>query len=452
MTLTQADKTTVPFSTTEPVDGVAEEEDETPNTTIFPTLDEVLACQFSSWYPKFASLSQKYRGRSNVTIKSVILDLPEKFVDYLDSDQLILPSGTTTSSAILEHHRTTNSPDWSSDDDTSNDDEADVVTSDNDDDVDNEHPRQPQFSFPELDQAISHAIVSLGGEAVAPKLNWSSPRDAVWVNSGTLECRTAGDVYLLLKASDFCAHDVHHAVQDTVVVPDQQHQQPSHSSEELSGQQQQQHQQQEPWSNQISRPNLQLALRKWCTFYPSQEFRCFVSDRQLLAISQRHHSQHWPHLVERQQEFREVLQHFYDGAVRETLADDTSSPTAVLRRYVFDVYVDKKQRVWLIDINVWASRTDTLLFDWTELTQLANHSNSNMLEKLPWMRVVETANLVRADPLASYRAPIDTLHVASKAGGSDGELGIFRDFMSLCQRPSRPTGGSSSSDEDDEYE
>lgn len=48
--------------------------------------------------------------------------------------------------------------------------------------------------FPELLAEIDAAIKELGG-CVAPKLNWSSPHDAVWVSSGkSLACRNADEV------------------------------------------------------------------------------------------------------------------------------------------------------------------------------------------------------------------------------------------------------------------
>jgi len=376
---------------------------------ILPSLDEVLACQFSSWYPLFSALPQRYRGRSNVTIKSIILlDLPAAFEDYLNTDQLILPAHTRTSSALLEHHHDHHQTDsdWSSDDDDDNDKPTD----------------DPNFDFPELNQRIEDAIRELEG-AVMPKLNWSSPRDAVWVNSGTLECRTAGDVYMLCKASDFCAHDVHHALQD-IIAGDADDD--SRRTTERSG-------------------RLQLALRKWCNLYPSQEFRCFVGHpKKLLAISQRHHSQHWPHLLQQKPEIRELLQEFFEVAVRDNVP---------LTRFVFDVYVDKKRRVWLLDLNVWASRTDALLFDWPELTRMATASAAADLSAalnnhmdLPIVRVVETDKQVRPDPLASYKAPIDTLHVASSMNGSLRDDNRFREFMDLCKRP----GSATSSDDDDE--
>jgi hypothetical protein len=77
------------------------------------------------------------------------------------------------------------------------------------------HPRAssstaatPLPSFAELEVKIKKAIDKLGGD-VFPKLNWSSPRDVPWImNMGTLKCSTPGDVFLLLKSSEFVTHDL----------------------------------------------------------------------------------------------------------------------------------------------------------------------------------------------------------------------------------------------------
>ncbi len=68
-------------------------------------------------------------------------------------------------------------------------------------------PTAAPLSFPALEAALGEAIAALGG-AVVPKLNWSVPRDATWVNGGSLKCETVGDVLLLLKSSDFVLHDL----------------------------------------------------------------------------------------------------------------------------------------------------------------------------------------------------------------------------------------------------
>ncbi len=44
-----------------------------------------------------------------------------------------------------------------------------------------------------------------------------------------------------------------------------------------------------------------------------------------------------------------------------------------------DVYVDKKDRVWLLDFSVFGGRTAALLFDWEELAQLGARDSTDAL-------------------------------------------------------------------------
>ena len=96
-------------------------------------------------------------------------------------------------------------------------------------DCESDEDSEPVPSFPELTQQISSAIESLGG-SVLPKLNWSSPRvrcvcvrerdregpyiphhlqDATWISPGnSLRCTCPAEIFLLLKSSDFIAHDL----------------------------------------------------------------------------------------------------------------------------------------------------------------------------------------------------------------------------------------------------
>jgi len=46
--------------------------------------------------------------------------------------------------------------------------------------------------------------------------------------------------------------------------------------------------------------------------------------------------------------------------------------------------------------------------------------------------VVMNENAVHFDPLASYRAPIDAVDLASDQAGSQ----TFQEFMDMCARPS----------------
>lgn len=367
------------------------------NPELLPTRADVLACQFSSWYPVFSNLPPNNPlKRKNVTIKSIVLDLPDAFREYMVADGVRLPEGAHVSSGLMDGDE--NADEWSSDDDSSADERQHQHQQQQQQQslTDDETPETPNFQFPKLNQQIEAAIAELGG-AVVPKLNWSCPKDAVWMNSGTLQCRTAGDVYLLTKTSDFCSYDVHHALRDVVELQDS-------SEEDCVGN--------DRSSALPSRPPLQLALRKWCQLYPSQEFRCFVRNNKLVAACQRQSSQHYPHLVRDADRYQALLVAFYEAVL---LQQRDCTPG----NYVFDVYVDKKDRVWLVDLNVWGSRTDALLFAWSELLEMEEME----------LRVVETERQVQVDPLSSYKAPIDVIHVA-------GEAKEFEKFMKLCQPPS----------------
>jgi hypothetical protein len=340
-----------------------------------PSRREVHACQFSSWYATFANLPPNELGRKNVTVPSEILNLPETFRDYLLCDGVQLPAGARTSGMLAMSGVGDDESVWSSDS------EAEEVPNE-------------LFHFSALNSAIDAAIRRLGG-LVAPKLNWSSPKDAIWVNGGTLQCKTAGDVYLLLKSSDFCAFDIQHSWKEVSDGDD--------TSDETA-------------TDCHGAIPLQLVLRKWCNLYPSQEFRCFVREQELVAVSQRQHSQHFEHLVRDQYLIRSLVVEFFDEIIKPH--------SQSLNNYTFDVYLDKKERVWLVDFNVWGRRTDPLLFTWDELPCLPTTDTA--------IRVVETEKQVRADPLSSYRAPIDTVHVASLTGGDSSK---FQEFMDLCERP-----------------
>ena len=86
--------------------------------------------------------------------------------------------------------------------------------------------------------------------------------------------------------------------------------------------------------------------------------------------------------------------------------------------------------MWLLDFNVWGTQTDSLLYEWDELVRMVESGEE---ANYPEMRVVETEREVHHDPLASYRAPIDTIELAAVAGSDKNK---FEEFMALCERPS----------------
>lgn len=195
-----------------------------------------------------------------------------------------------------------------------------------------------------------------------------------------------------------------------------------------------------------------------------------TTNNETVAISQRHHTQHFPHLNHDLTDIRSTIIEFFIGAIRDNfdVSRRQRRHNMVPGNYVFDVYVDKDRRAWLIDFNVWSIRTDSLLFTWDELVALSvippltsyhdiqeggggdqgsNNSSSSMTEECgsrvekdldnikPEMRVVTTENEVRYDPLSSYRGPIDAVDLASEEGG--GGLRSFQEFMKMCEKPSK---------------
>jgi D123. len=176
------------------------------------------------------------------------------------------------------------------------------------------------------------------------------------------------------------------------------------------------------------------------------EFRCFVSHHNLVGICQRNHAEYYPHLPKECNKIKRLIVEFFTVYIQHYFANGK------IADYVFDVYVDKNDCVWLIDFNLWSTRTDALMFTWEELLEMASCSTTSVDQEGNKhdkedneivMRVVMNENDIRFDPLASYRAPIDTVALAKDPKGEG--LQSFEDFMAMCAKPSDLV----SDDEDD---
>lgn len=215
------------------------------------------------------------------------------------------------------------------------------VESDSDsDDVDEPPKLPPNQRFPELHQLIKDKIAELGG-AVAPKLNWTAPKDATWISphQNTIKCTSPNDVYLLLKSSNFITYDLEHAFDDcTPTVGTALTQAPFKPV---------------------------LVLRSYFNPHTAMEFRCFVKHRNLVAISQRDLS-YFEFLQPLKADIITRIQQLFNNKLRYTFPDGN---------FVFDVYIpegddEPLSRARLIDINAWAPHTDSLLFGWQELLDM----------------------------------------------------------------------------------
>ncbi|QPG75543.1 hypothetical protein FOA43_002898 [Brettanomyces nanus] len=297
---------------------------------------DVVNCSYSQWYNKFSSYTY--------TKAEILRPVPIEFINYLLSDDIILPKDEQGSSLFqkVELNSDNEYSDWEEEED----DDADA---DADEDKDLSNKASPTSTFPSFHQKIKDAIQRLGGK-VAPKLNWTSPQDATWMMmNNTMECHNATELYLLLKSSDYINHDIGHAFECVTEGP----------------------------QNVPEGFEYELVLRKWFDINPSMEFRCFVRDRQLIAISPRDLN-YYTFMKDFENEIVDKIDLFFDSVLLPKF--DSNS-------FAFDVYIPKPlTTVYLVDVNPFARQTDSLLFSWNELATMKSDDDG------PLFRKVEQAN------------------------------------------------------------
>nr|CAB3472510.1 unnamed protein product [Digitaria exilis] len=362
-------------------------------------LEELLRCQIHEWYPAFRRHS----------IPTVIIPLPAAFLRYLagqaaypnpdagaDSDEepppFLLPAITSGRQPFAPVH-------------AHNPDPVSLLNSDlffgsSTEDVydpDAEHPHRPEF--PELEAAIDAAIAELGGAAL-PKLNWSAPKDATFMSAeGTTKCSCFAEVAMLLRSSDCVAHDLTSARQscedfvrlegarrNARKVGAEEGARPNTNqtggskgmseapsdSKETSGEEDKAYSADCDLEDALEEEDdgdtwvddgfqYYLALRKWYQgLRPESEFRCFVRERKLIAVSQRDASAYYPSLPGWISEVQPKIEAFFEEVI---------GPQFGSNNYTFDVYVRTDRRVKLIDFNPWGGYTLPLLFTWDELEE-----------------------------------------------------------------------------------
>lgn len=285
------------------------------------TRDHIINCSYDSWFPKYRTSC----------IKSRIIPLSPEFVDYIREDGIVLADDDGAEPEDDEWESTPStfrSP-------------VEEVDSDSDSDEEEEAPRlPPNQRFPELHQTIKDKIAELGGE-VAPKLNWTAPKDAAWISphQNTIKCTSPNDIYLLLKSSNFITHDLEHAFDNCTPI--------RNTSTSAS-------------TTPPFKPV--LVLRSYFNPHTAMEFRCFVKHRNLIAISQRDLN-FFEFLKSLKADIVNRISQLFNKSLRYTFPDGN---------FTFDVYIPEGEneplsRARLIDINPWAPHTDSLLFGWDEL-------------------------------------------------------------------------------------
>lgn len=252
-------------------------------------------CQYARWYPELKKICPR----------TIILEAPQSFKDYLLADGIYL-------------HESASDDDGT---DSQPDDDYQVTVT-----------RPPE----DFHASVTRAIADLGG-AVAPKLNWSAPKDACWINpTNDMKCISANDIYSLLKSSDYVTHDLTQA-----------------------------------FGNGEGAGKITLILREWLELNPSFEFRCFVRNGTVIGITQRDMN-YYDFLLPLKAQLEKLLLESCHHVIAKF--PDAS--------FVADLYVPKnKRRAWLIDIDPWLETTDSLLFDWDELKNWKGPLDFRILER-----------------------------------------------------------------------
>ena len=244
-----------------------------------------------------------------VAPKATVVRLPPAFVRYLDEDGIVLPRGSDL--PAQENFTSALSSSGSENDEDEDEDEDEV-----------EAP-----TFPELDAEL-RAIIDKYDGAVFPKLGHVAPQDAAFMlpSSSKLRCQSPADVYLLLKASDAVARALH------------QTQQQNRTPE--------------------------LVLKKWFDMPRANEWRLFIKNRRLLALSQRD-TAFYDFLLdedERARIKRRAVQFVRDKVLPELDVDS----------FTLDIYFARQpsDKVFAIDLAP-LDAAPTLLFDADELQGFA---------------------------------------------------------------------------------
>ncbi|CAH2351781.1 cell division cycle protein 123 [[Candida] railenensis] len=323
------------------------------------TPSQVVNCSYSNWsrlFPKF------------VTKSKVFSPLPKAFLEYLESDSIILHDDGDLKVVINSDN---DYSEWESED-SEDEVEKDNQKGEYNKGLSKDQPtvnkskvqhKNPIAGFEKLHNDINLAIKELGG-SITPKLNWSSPKDAKWIlPNSTTRCFNANDVYLLLNSSDHIVHDLDHAFDDC-------YNDGSHVDQ----------------PSKERKINMELVLREWVDINPALEFRVFVKRNQIIGISQRDLN-YYDYLDSLKTELGSKITSFCKDHVIGIFPDAD---------FIIDLYVPRPfTKVWIVDINTFSRSTDSLLFTWHELTEVQEKIEAIATEEEVDFRLVTEHNVGR---------------------------------------------------------
>ncbi|KAF3991716.1 hypothetical protein FT663_02589 [Candidozyma haemuli var. vulneris] len=302
--------------------------------------------------------------KQHATEAKVLKPLPQAFLDYLSADSIRLPT-----SASVQRNDENEYSDWEDDESSYN--------------------GNPVEHFQEFHEKLKETVDGYG--RVLVKTNWTAGKDAKWILiNNSLQCTSVNDVYLLLNASDHIAHDLDRHIYDDCEDKDE---------------------------GPYIEP--ELVVKKWINdFNPALEFRIFIKDKKILGVSQRDPG-HYIYLEDLIPQLKDVIHDFH--------AEVISGSAFPLRDYILDVYVPRPyKKVYVIDVNPFVRKWDSLLFTWHELLEKDNDGKFEL-------RVITETNmghLSRKDNSES-QVPIE---VVGAANDSQAMVELAREWSALTRQ------------------
>jgi len=112
----------------------------------------------------------------------------------------------------------------------------------------------------------------------------------------------------------------------------------------------------------LARPerwNQNLAVRKWIPMDVDMEFRGFVKNNQLNAISQYNYVAYFPRLVTLKSQLLQTIINFFENTCKPALQEKFSE-------YIIDFGItgEKFDKIWVIELNEFMDTTDGCMFNW----------------------------------------------------------------------------------------
>lgn len=162
----------------------------------------------------------------------------------------------------------------------------------------------------------------------------------------------------------------------------------------------------------------------------SVEFLC------CLGICQRECTTFFNHLLSSIDALTDKIENFYDKEIQGKLPLSNCKhfnfwPYSFIQVFslvaldVIDIYIDKKERIWIIDVNPFGEPTSALLFEWHELLTI---------EELD-VKIVESEGEKLSSALGMKRGPVD-VHLAPD----------FSNFLDICKRQAQEEDSDSDSE------